>query len=264
MGKGFRLAAPSWVVPGTVWENCLFLEGKVDEVAILMLEAEASLAYGRQDLPPDLADLALSFHVHLPADLPWHDGGKAASICLALMDKVDFLGAREAVLHPPGCGRTGGGAAELAACKTALDAFARKWMKAGRALGDILLENTGGNDLSSLADLFTGDGFGLCPDLGHILAYGQQSFSAMLDGLPEEARPRMLHCSAPGTGLPGGAPKSAHCPLDTLDAAGRAAGEALCSRLAPGGIIVAECFNWTFIARSLPVIDAWVAAAGGE
>lgn len=95
------IAAPSWVVPDTLAANCRFLAGRVDEVGLLFFETKACLAYTRQDLPPDLAGLPLAWHVHLPLDLPWHDPEETARVCLALMDKAAFLGARRAVLHPP-------------------------------------------------------------------------------------------------------------------------------------------------------------------
>lgn len=258
-GKGFCAAAPSWVMPGTIQDNCAFLSGKVDEVGLLFMEADASMAYGRQDLPLELAALGLSFHVHLPVDLPWNDGGGAvAAVCLALMEKVRFLGAERAVLHPPPAGP-----GDSPVCREALAAFARVWQNAGRRVSDVLLENTRENTLLSLGDVFHGNGFGICPDLGHILAYGQFDIVDMLAGLPEQERPRMLHCSAPGRGLPGKAPKSAHCPLDTLDAPGRAVGKALCGSLAPGGVIMLELFDWNYFVRSLPVVAGWCAAVGG-
>ena len=259
-GHSIRIAAPSWVMPGSILDNCLFLDGKVDEIELLFLETASCLAYGRQDLPPDLAGLSLSFHVHLPSDLPWEEGGKkTASICLALMEKVDFLEAKKAVLHPPdNTNRTRTGK-----CKAALEDFAREWERAGRAARDILLENTGENDLAGCAGMFGPEGFGLCPDLGHVLAYGQDALVAMLDELPEEARPGMVHCSAPGSGLPGRAPRGAHLPLDALDAAGLAMGETICSFLSPGGVLVAELFNWEYIERSLPVVQKWRTAACG-
>ena len=34
----FQISAPSWVIPGTIAENCRFLAGKVDEVALLFLK----------------------------------------------------------------------------------------------------------------------------------------------------------------------------------------------------------------------------------
>ncbi|MDO5484253.1 MAG: hypothetical protein Q4F27_05035, partial [Desulfovibrionaceae bacterium] len=66
-----RLAAPSFVLPGTVAENAAFLAGKVDEVALCLFEAQACLAYTAADMPAALADLPLRWHVHLPVDLPW-------------------------------------------------------------------------------------------------------------------------------------------------------------------------------------------------
>jgi hypothetical protein len=250
----FRLAAPSWVMPGTIRDNCCFLANKVDEVGLLFMETESSLAYGDEDLPPELATLPLAFHVHLPVDLPWEQGGAAVgSICLALMDKVNFIQARRAVLHPPVLGSN----SRWEGCGRALEEFSRVWRQAGRGTEDVLLENIAGNDLTGLAGCFGRGGFGLCPDLGHILAHGQWGTLSMLRGLPETARPGMLHCSAPGSGLPGEAPKSAHCPLDGLDAAGMAAGETLCSLLAEHGVIMAELFDWSYIERSLPVIREW-------
>lgn len=252
--KHYRLAAPSWVIPGTVRDNCLFLEHRVDEAALLFLETESCLAYDGKDLPRMLAGLDLAYHAHLPADLPWRRGGEAvAGICLALMDKVAFLGARRAVLHPPA--RSGQGAE---ACIGALVAFAGVWERAGRRLEDVFLENVRENDLSGLDHLFAPGGFGLCPDLGHVLAYGQYGVAALAASLPEGARPRMLHCSAPGTGMPGGFPKSAHCPLDMLDDAGVALGSSLCAALAADAVIVAELFDWVYVERSLPVIARWL------
>lgn len=244
---GWRLAAPSWVFPGTIRDNCAFLAGKVDEAALLFLQTEPSRAYGRQDLPPDLARLGLSFHVHLPLDLPWHAGGEAvAAVCLELMDMVSFLDARRCVLHPPPAG-SGGDAA-------ALEAFSRQWLAAGRSPCDVLLENTRGNDLTGLWTCIETIGLGLCLDLGHMLAYGQRTLGVEF---PERARPRMLHLNAPG-----GPGSGAHLPLDTLDAAGAQLGARLCAHLAADGVVVAEFFDWGYIERSLPIITRWCAGVG--
>lgn len=252
--RNIRLAAPSWVVPGAVLDNCVFLEGVVDEIALLFLETENCLAYGEKDLPRALADLNFDYHVHLPADLPWPRGGEAvAAVCLALMDKVAFLGAERAVLHPPA--RVG---KDAGPCCEALASFAGAWRRAGKDTGNIFLENIRENDLSGLESLFAPGGFGLCPDLGHILAYGQTNVAVLAALLPEGARPGMLHCSAPGTGKSGGFKKSAHLPLDVLDAAGTALGASLCASLAPEAVIVAEVFDWAYMKRSLPVIARWL------
>ena len=106
-----RLAVPSWVIPGEIADNARFVSGRAAEVGLCFFETEACLAYGEADLPVDLAGLPLSWHVHLPVDLPWGEGGgRAAEVALRLMDKTDFLGARRAVLHlPDGLARPGAG-----------------------------------------------------------------------------------------------------------------------------------------------------------
>lgn len=246
------LAAPSWVLPGALSDNCRFLAGKVDEAALLFFESAASLAYTRHDLPPEMAGYGLRYHVHLPLDLSWESGGASvAAVCLALMEKVAFLDARRAVLHPPpkseGAGR-------------ALDAFAAAWAGAGRAVSDVLLENTKDNDLCGLWPCIAGNGYGLCLDLGHMLAYGQSDLrQVILAGeLPRAVRLGMVHCNAPGSGLEGDAPKGAHLPLVSLDADGAALGEALCALLDANGVAVAEFFDWEHVARSLPIMDRWL------
>lgn len=244
-----HLAAPSWVIPGTIYENCSFLADKVDEVALLFFETASSLAYTRQDLPSELADLGLSYHVHLPLDLPWEEGGeRVAAICLALMDKTAFLGAARAVLHPP---PAGGDAARV-------EEFAAAWQKSGRATADVLLENIRGNDLSELWSCMRDTGLGLCLDLGHMLAYEQVRLQhyILTHLLPEDVRPRMVHLNAPGSGEPG-EPPGAHLPLDRLDEYGMALGKALSFSLSPGGVVVAEFFDWGHVERSLPLINQW-------
>lgn len=247
-----RLAAPSWVVPGTIWENCVFLQGVVDEVALLFFEEESCLKYGRRDLPAELADLSFSWHVHLPSDPGWwgRGGQEVCRSCLSLLEKTDFLGADRAVLHPPCAG--GGADARL------LDSFAREWTKAGRSPKDVLLENTRENDLIGLADCVSANGFGLCVDLGHMLAYEQRALAAMVADASaplwtKAGRPRMAHINAPGKGER----QSAHLPLDALDAAGKELGESLCSLVADDGVIVAEFFDWRYVSQSLPLIDDW-------
>lgn len=248
-----RVAAPSWVFPGAILENCLFLEGKVDEVCLLFLETESCLAYTRQELPPSLADLDLTWHVHLPADPPWAEGGETvAGVCSALLDKVAFLGVECAVLHPPE--RNGGEDARL------LDAFALAWKKAGRSCCDVLLENIRENDLTGLGGCIAANAFGVCLDLGHMLGHRQTALAAMVRGERApvwSAAPRMAHLNAPGSGLAGEAPVSAHLQLDALDADGLKLAEDLCRMVAVDGVLVAEFFNWRYVAHSLPLLNQW-------
>ncbi|CAK7047760.1 MAG: hypothetical protein DELT_00901 [Desulfovibrio sp.] len=251
------IAAPSWVIPGTVYENCRFLEGKVDEAALLFFDAEACLAYTRQDLPVELAALDLSYHVHLPLSPSWEKGGAfVAEMCLRLMEKVDFLGAARAVVHPPGSEYPDAGA-------PLLESFAARWQNAGRSPADVFIENTRENDLAVLLEneRLIAAGVGLCLDLGHMLAYGQKALAQYVFkkmAQPGAGGPRvgMVHCNAPGSGE-GGEKKSAHLPLDRLDNEGATLGKALCAVLDPEGIIVAEFFSWEYVARSLPVIREW-------
>lgn len=259
MSKTGRIAAPSWVFPGSVLENCRFLEGKVDEAALLFFDAESSLAYTRQDLPPELSSLSLSYHVHLPSSLPWDKGGGAvAALCLTLMEKVEHIAASRCVLHPPAADSAGAGA-------NLLEAFAREWEKAGRSLPDICVENTRENDLAALITrgFFDDTGVGVCFDLGHMIAYEQHELvrlvsSSRASSVFGGSTVRMIHYTAPGRGGESGE-KSAHLPLTTLDGAGMALGETLCALLSPEGIVVAEFFSWDYVVASLPIIRRWLA-----
>lgn len=242
---GRVLAAPSWVMSGTLVENCCFLAGKVDEVGLLFLETEACLAYTEQDLPDELASLPLTWHVHLPVDLIW-DGDRAVETCLELMDKAAFLGAERAVLHPP--------ATSLPHTEKLLAAFAAHWAGAGRAAGCVLLENTVQQNLLELAGCIEGCGFQTCLDLGHMLAYKQKDISEFL---PLAARAGMVHLNSlaePDSGR--------HGPLADLDAAGRACAQRLCSAVPRNAVIMVELFSWNDIVASLPLVRTWLGDAG--
>jgi len=236
------VAAPSWVMPGTVRDNALFLSGEVDEVGLCFFETAACLAYGENDLPEHLADLPLGWHVHLPGDLPWCDGGAEAAVpALRLMDKVAFLGAHRAVLHPP-VGFADGAAR--------LVAFVRAWEAAGRNPEDLCLENIRGEDLTGLWRTLCDLGCKVCLDMGHVLSYGQYGLLS-LPGL--SGRTSMLHVNAPG---PGGR----HLSLDTLDGAGCGVGRAMCALLPDDAVVMVEVFDWEGVRRSLPLLETWFAA----
>ncbi|WP_051364013.1 cobamide remodeling phosphodiesterase CbiR [Oleidesulfovibrio alaskensis] len=252
---GRILAAPSWVIPAGVAENCRFLAGRVDEVGLLFLESEACLAYSRHDLPVDLADLPLSWHVHLPVDLPWgaararpdtahRDGSRCADICLRLMDKVDYLGAVRGVVHPPAY-------CHAAYAAQALEAFTAAWTAAGLRPEDILLENIQGQPLTELAETVRSLGLSVCLDTGHMLSYGQHGIlrDARLTG-----RIRMLHLNAERAGR--------HVPLTVLhDEALRVCASAV--QAAPcDSVVMMELFDWKEIEESLPVAVMWLRGSG--
>lgn len=268
MARPFKtLAAPSWVMPGNIAENARFLAGKVDEVALLFLQTKSSLAYSHGasgDLLPELAALPLTWHVHLPSDLPWRDGdGEAAGrIAAALMDKAAYLGARRAVLHPP---------SSLMRPEKCLKNFARAWEAAGRDASCLLLENIRENDLADLAPAIRRLGLGVCLDFGHMLAYNQTE--RLFRALPDFPAPAMVHWNAPVAPQgkkagPASGPRSGHGPLTLLAPGEVPLARRLLDALLPGPdsaggreepVMVLECFAWKDIEASLPLLRQWAA-----
>lgn len=243
-----RLAAPSFVLPGTVAENARFLAGRVEEVALCCFETAACLAYTAADLPPELARLPLRWHLHLPVDLPWTEGGGgAADAALAVWDRVAYLGPRLAVLHPP----AGADGPETAA--RALAAFAARWRLGGGP--PLLLENVPGCELTGLGAAFLDrHGLGVCLDVGHLLGYAQASLLA--SELPERAR--LVHWSAPGD-RPG---HDRHLPLDAFTREQRAVAGALLRRFSPEAVHLLEVFHWAGVAASRRYLAELAGQAG--
>lgn len=241
------LAAPSWVVPGTVADNVRFLAGRVDGIALCLFELDACLAYGDADLPPDLASVSgrdgspMRWHVHMPADLPWPGPGdadgcrRAADAALAVLGKAAFLNPEAAVLHPP--------AGTPAEARRLLRPFAERWH--ARSAVPLLLENIGESDVLSLEGGFLADaGLGFCLDVGHALGYRQD---ALLESdLPERAA--VIHWSAPC-----GGDRHGELAEWTPEERDRAAG--IAARLAPAAAHVLEMFRWKQVEASLPVLE---------
>lgn len=272
---GRVLAAPSWVKPGTLAENCAFLATKVDEVGLLFMESAACLAYGEHDLPGFLADLPLSCHMHLPVDLPMDTPARAAAICVDLLAKAARLPVGEhwreradAILFPEQSAARGQAKKERAAMRAVLhppahdpaDAglagrllagFAEAWLSLGKSPSRLLLENTRDNDLTELAGPIREYGFGLCPDMGHILAYGQEKLLRRPDLLERAA---MLHASAPGKGRRAGR----HLPLTALDAVGQRQAARICASVPDDAVVMLELFSWPHIEESLPLLRSWL------
>lgn len=201
---GRQLAVPSWVRAGTVAENCAFLHGRVPGVALMFLESEACLAYTAHDLPSEMADWGMDWHVHLPTDLQWERPEHVAKVCLQLMGKTSFLKARKAVLHGPVT-------SDRNAFLRALTTFLSFWEQGGRSAGEIFLENllpaVGGHskgvlvnaahartalfaELALLCETAENLGCGLCFDTGHHL------LGALLAGLWPETLESHNHGAA--------------------------------------------------------------------
>ena len=230
----FTVAAPSFVLPAGAADNARFLAPYFDEICLLFFETEACLAYTDEDLPPDLADLPVSWHVHLPLDLPWNLGLDAAWERLArLMDKATFLSPTAWVLHPPPPGL--------------LVPLADRLHDAGYDPADVLLENVEESDLCALWDEARAGGFSACLDLGHILAYGQHPVLG-LDGLREQVK--MVHAYAPDG--------SRHTGLARLDEPGRELLRDILETFRPGTVTL-EIFNEQAIFQSIELLASWTA-----
>lgn len=224
-----RIAAPSFVIPDTVGGNCRYLEGMVDEVSLTFFETESCLAYDESDLPPDLPELELEYSVHLPLDLPWQEGVESvAEAVLGLARKVDYLRPTAYVLHPPDDARKLGQLSQLLA-------------DGGIATEAVLIENIEGNDLSACWGEIVENGYGVCLDIGHRIAFAQDGLET-LPGLWD--RVRMLHIYGPG-------PRGEHGPLDGLDEEGADMLRRWVGLLPKDGSLVLEVFRQRQLTDSL-------------
>ncbi|MBN2140117.1 MAG: hypothetical protein JW718_03830 [Desulfovibrionaceae bacterium] len=235
-GTRFRVAATSFTLPDRVGNNCAWLSQFFPEVGLALFETEACLAYDENDLPRSLADLPLSYHAHLPLDLPWTRGVDAVWEAVSgLLERVAYLRPWAYVLHPP-----------LEA--GSVPGLARRFSAAGINPAAVLLENIQGNDLTAIWPAVLDSGFGVCLDLGHALAYGQRALMD-LPGLWE--RVAMLHVYSPG-------PRGRHQSLDGLGQDGRGLLRAWLGRLSPGRTVTIEVFDPQGLFISLRTLAGWL------
>ncbi|MGE4292249.1 MAG: cobamide remodeling phosphodiesterase CbiR [Desulfovibrio sp.] len=263
----FRIAAPSWLLPGTVSENCAWIAdnllGCVDEIALMLLETDACIAYTDgellppwftpRELPEEMEEsedaepsepepAPVTFHAHLPLDLPWEQGlEKTWRRLEQLLARTAPLNPRRYVLHPPPEG-------------ISLRMLAGRFAAAGIEPRRVLLENVQGCDLTEIWPEVLESGFGACVDLGHILLYGQYPLLA-LPGLGE--RVDMLHLSAPDPARTG-----RHRPLTELDDTGRLVLGSMLDALTPGATVVLEVFDMDEFNMSLRVLLDHTSASG--
>lgn len=236
------IAAPSWVMAGTIKENCEFLVGKVHEVGLLFFETKSSLTYTSNDLPYELSLLPLSFHVHLPSDLRGKNGKDDALLCCELMKKVSFLAAERAVLHVPAKNPV-----------HYLEAFVQQWEDAGYHSNSLLLENTKEQSLLSLQDAIEAMNLSLCLDTGHALAYGQKELFFCQKLI---AKTRMIHFNIPGEG----AKASSHLPLTAIKPSMSSLFINLIANVSDQTVFMLELFQWEKIEVSLPLLHQWIVA----
>lgn len=271
--KCAKIAAPSFVWPAHIAENCRRLAPLVDEVGLLFFQSEACLAYTERDLPIWLAETGLGFHVHLPLDLPWSEGPERAwEIVSGLRRKTAFLQPWAFVLHPPEigpgpvftdqsrqlrvCPPPGNGVA-FGQGFDSLAEFARLWeqreKQGGGCSGELLLENTRENDLVDSWPLIQSLNLGICLDLGHLVVHDQQTHR--VPGIWSQVR--MVHLSAPGKLGPDGRPRDGHCSLAALDHRGRALLEEILGRIRPDCVLMLEVFEPEGFMESLNMLR-WV------
>jgi len=232
----WRLAAPSFVWPAGLAENCQRLQTLVDEAALLFFETEACLAYGPHDLPLWLNDLDLGYHVHMPLDLPWQNGPReVVRTVTALAEKVAFVRPNGYVLHPPPEAKD-------------LAAFYQAWIDRGFAGSDLLIENIEGNDLCRLWPELRMTECSVCLDVGHLLLFDQWD---LLQQPGFSDRLAMLH-------LYGDQPGHGHASLACMTANGRELTRTLLSRLPQGATIVLETFSPRELQESLDIFSTWV------
>ncbi len=251
--SGRILAAPSWVFPASLHENCMFLAEKVQEVGVLCYAQADSLAYGQADLPLQLASLPLRWHVHLPLDLDWSKPVLAGHNCAAIMRKFAFLEARMAVLHPP---------KNFAAAKDITDKlalFAQSWQEHNLKPDALLLENVPEQNPAITARAAAAIGCSLCFDLSHYILYlrknGVQGHTLPMP--PEQflAMTRIVHLCAPGVNSAEGH----HLPLTELTEAEAALGARICAGFGQKTVFMLELFNWKDYVASLPILREWLA-----
>jgi hypothetical protein len=321
-------AAPSFLWPGTIAENCARLATTVPEVGLLFFETRSCLEYTDDDLPLSLAELGLRYHVHLPLDLPWAEGAEAVLETVhKLLAKCAFLQPWAAVLHPPltvnlfsrpvhpvlvdsklphrprtikplrnenkklcqdawqrlderclarsdsrscqngvnqpqyfrrldenkftlhpplglVCPKKENRVVTTLALEH-LRRFLTLWVRE-KPTAKLLLENIQGNDLTAAWPLIRSFSAGICLDLGHLLAFGQETDK--LPGLWPHVG--LVHLSAPG-------PAGEHLSLRFLDQQGR---ERLCSILTqvePDCVLMPEVFNSEDFLDSLAALREW-------
>lgn len=232
----FRLAAPSCVIPDRVGPNCHRLSSLVREVALMLLETRGCLDYDERDLPLDLPRLGLSYHAHLPVDLPWQDGAEAVSAVISgLEQKIAFLCPRGYVLHPPAPGQLSG----LLARRPDLACL-------------LWIENTGQGDLAGIWDEIGALDLGVCLDVGHLVSYGQENLLS-LPGFFD--RVRILH-------VYGGESRRGHAGLECLPDPDLLQG--ILQRVRRDATLVVEVFSLAELELSLGLLKSWLLEWGME
>ncbi len=197
-----RIAAPSWMFPGTAEENVRFLSGKVRECELLCFEPEVP------PMPPLAAIHNMRWHLHLPVALPDSKGGwrnawetgaeRFADVCADVFMACGPLRPWGAVLHLPDAVVH---PAENA--RAMLRKFIDRWESNGLPRSRLLPENVKNAPHSAFEEEL--DGMDICFDVAHHFSYS--CVAAPGKNILEKAA--LLHWSAPCGG-------DAHAALNRL------------------------------------------------
>lgn len=196
----------------------------------MLLETAGCLEYSEEDLPPDLCELGLTYHAHLPLDLDWK-GDESRTHCSldCLHQKIAFLQPCRYVLHPPSPG-----------CLTRLVARC-PWLHP-----TLCVENIRHGDLHDIWDEITALNLGVCLDLGHMVSYGQYDILQFPDFFDHV---RMLH-------VYGGESAKGHLGLETLPDS-RLLRDILI-RMDRDCVLVVELFRLDELCSSLHMLRSWL------
>lgn len=233
----WNIAAPSFVWSGRVGENCYYLENMVDEVELVFFETEFCLNYDEQDLPGDLINLDLDFHLHLPLDLPWNKGiAEVIRKISKLNAQVEYLSPHCFVLHPP-------------ADPQVFMEFYRAWKRhPDLNARTLLLENVRENNLLQIWSWIEQTDCRICLDLGHLLHYRQQ---AILDQKQLWNRLEMLH-------IYGEQHCSKHTSLQNLSSEGQDMLKSILQIFPREKTLVVEVFTSEDLTQSLDILSKWI------
>lgn len=200
----------------------------------MLLETQGCLDYDELDLPPGLADLGLSYHAHLPVDLPWERG--TVEVLRTLCDlerKIAFVSPGSYVLHPPR--------------PRDLEDVLRLRPDLGSRL---CLENTRDSDLSEMWPVIEAYDLGVCLDLGHLVSYGQEQ---LLRSPFVHERIRIMH-------VYGGESPAGHAGLDRLPDPELL--RRIVTRLTRPCVLVVEVFRMDEFVISLNLLRSWLNSWG--
>ncbi len=245
--KILPIAAPSCILPDTVAANAFFLASKVQEVGLYFFESQACLNYTEVDLPQNLANLPINWHIHLPVDLPWgmDDGSKAARIALNVAAKAAYLNPRFGVLHPP-THINGHIVTEARQQEKFLLSFIKTWYTHTNL--PILLENIEYAPLVNLGTkLFNLPHMpiGICLDVGHMLGFNQHEMLLQSELLKHVS---LVHWSAPGK-------RDEHLALNYFTAHEYEVVQNMVQQLPHGVCHMLEIFNWSGIEQSYAILE---------